>query len=141
MESYTGNVSILMPVKNGMKFLAKSRIDIENNLAPDDEVVIIDDSSNDGTEKFLMEWAKAQSKLRVIKSKGNGIVDALNLGLRECSNQWIARFDVDDEYEPDRITKQKNLISQNPVAIFSDYDFIDDFGTNFGLITWRHTHC
>jgi glycosyltransferase involved in cell wall biosynthesis len=135
MESYTGNVSILMPVKNGMKFLAKSRIDIENNLGPGDEIVIIDDNSDDGTEKFLLNWEKQQAKLNVVKTNGSGIVNALNLGLKECSNQWVARFDVDDEYVSNRITKQKNYINQNPVAIFSDYDFIDDFGNNFGSIT------
>jgi glycosyltransferase involved in cell wall biosynthesis len=135
MESYTGNVSILMPVKNGMKYLAKSRFNIENNLGPNDEVVVIDDNSDDGTDKYLIEWAKVQNRLHVIKLRGNGIVDALNLGLQECSNQWVARFDVDDEYESNRIAKQKNLINQKPVAIFSDYDFIDDFGNNFGSIT------
>ena len=124
-----------MPVKNGMKFLEKSRIDIESNLGPGDEIVIIDDNSDDGTEKFLIEWAKVQDKLNVIKTKGSGIVDALNLGLKECSNKWVARFDVDDEYVSNRITVQKNYINQNPVAIFSDYDFIDDFGNNFGSIT------
>jgi glycosyltransferase involved in cell wall biosynthesis len=124
-----------MPVKNGMQFLAKSRIDIENNLGPSDEIVLIDDNSDDGTEKFLIDWAKVQDKLNVVKTKGNGIVDALNLGLQECNNQWVARFDVDDEYESNRITKQKTFTNQKPVAIFSDYDFIDDFGNNFGSIT------
>jgi glycosyltransferase involved in cell wall biosynthesis len=47
MESYTGNVSILMPVKNGIKYLSKSRLDIEKNLGPNDEVLIIDDNSDD----------------------------------------------------------------------------------------------
>ena len=124
-----------MPIKNGIKYLEKSRVDIEKNLGPNDEVVIIDDNSDDGTDKFLNEWAKVQDRLHVIKSKGSGIVDALNLGLNECSNQWVARFDVDDEYESNRIAKQKTFINQKPVAIFSDYDFLDDFGNNFGSIT------
>ena len=124
-----------MPIKNGMKYLAKSRVNIENNLGSGDEILIIDDNSDDGTEKFLIEWARVQDQLHVVKSKGNGIVDALNLGLKESSNQWVARFDVDDEYESNRLTKQKIFINKKPVAIFSDYDFIDDYGNNFGSIT------
>ena len=124
-----------MPVKNGIDFLPMIRKDIESNLGPGDEIIIVNDNSTDGTSPYLKTWAGSQSQLRVIDSSGEGIVDALNLGLATASNKWIARFDVDDRYHPKRIDKQRTHISKSAVAIFSDYEVIDDMGASYGQIS------
>jgi glycosyltransferase involved in cell wall biosynthesis len=128
-------ISFLMPVKNGIKYLEKSRFGIEENLGSRDEILIVDDGSDDGTTDYLADWQIEEKRLRVIRNNGKGIVSALNLGISECNNEWIARFDVDDEYSGQRIKKQRNEINKTNVAIFSDYDFIDDNGKGFGSIT------
>jgi glycosyltransferase involved in cell wall biosynthesis len=128
-------ISFLMPVKNGINFLPIIRKNIENNVRPGDEIVIVNDGSTDGTGRYLKSWAESQSQLKVIDSSGEGIVDALNLGLTTASNNWIARFDVDDRYHPMRIDKQRTYITKGAAAIFSDYEVIDDAGTSYGKIS------
>jgi nitric oxide reductase large subunit len=61
-------------------------------------------------------------------------VGALNLGLREASNEWIARFDVDDRYEISRLDEQRVCISSNVIGIFSDYDFFSEALPYLGTI-------
>jgi hypothetical protein len=61
-------------------------------------------------------------------------VDALNFGIKNSKNNWIARFDVDDKYSKDRIEMQRQLISEDVVAIFCDYMFIDVNGKSLGKV-------
>jgi glycosyltransferase involved in cell wall biosynthesis len=135
MKPSDTHISFIMPVKNGIDFLPVIRKDIESNLGSDDEIIIVNDNSLDGTGPYLKSWAKNQSQLRVIDSSGDGIVDALNLGLAKANNDWIARFDVDDRYHPMRIEKQRTHITKSAVAIFSDYEVIDEMGTSYGKIS------
>jgi len=132
MTTRTENISVLMPVKNGSKYLTKIKQDILANIKESDQVVVIDDGSSDNTKKILDQWRSDIENITIITTKGIGIVDSLNLGMKACENDWIARFDVDDEYARDRLDKQSKYINSKNVAIFADYDFIDDFGNSFG---------
>lgn len=130
----TKAISAVMPVRNGEKYLDNLTEIIDSNLAENDELIVINDNSDDGTLNKLQSWAKRNSKIRVITNKGDGIVDALNLGISESHNEWIARFDVDDLYSSNRLTIQRESISSNHVAIFSDYHFFASQNDNLGTI-------
>lgn len=123
-----------MPVKDGAQFLAASITDIDANVLADDEILVIDDGSTDETGKILKAWAKRNALVRVITTPGGGIVEALNLGVIEAANDWVARFDVDDRYVESRILEQRKVISNGCSAIFCDYRFNDPKGNNLGVI-------
>ncbi len=86
-----------------------------------DEIVVINDGSLDGTTEFLSLWSKDNPALKIVNNKIPGLVNALNLGIKECSNEWIARFDVDDTYSLHRLDLQAEAIHGDTAAIFSDY--------------------
>ena len=123
-----------MPVRNGEQYLESSITAIEKNLEPEDEIIVVDDGSSDATNKILLEWKKTQDNLTIIKTSGKGLVFALNLGIEEASHAWIARFDVDDRYESNRINSQRNLFNQDIAAIFCDYTFNSSKKSNLGWI-------
>ena len=125
MES---RVTALMPVKNGAVFLKKSLPQLQLSCKTTDEILIIDDFSDDNTADIVKDAAKTDQRIRLLSNSNHGIVGALNLGLSEASNEWIARFDVDDHYEVGRLEEQRVSISANVIGIFSDYDF---FGEDF----------
>lgn len=125
MES---RVTALMPVKNGAVFLKKSLPQLQLSCKAKDEILIIDDFSDDKTAEIVKDASKADQRIRLLNNSNPGIVGALNLGLSEASNEWIARFDVDDHYEVGRLDEQRVSISANTIGIFSDYDF---FGEDF----------
>jgi glycosyltransferase involved in cell wall biosynthesis len=135
MSIKTNPLTFLIPVKNGYNYLNNFRKIIESNANPHDEIVIIDDGSNDGSNEFLKAWSKSQNNIKLIVTSGIGIVESLNLGIKHSTNQWIARFDVDDDYEPNRINLQKNSITNSTAAIFTDYDFIDNDNNSYGYLT------
>ena len=128
-------ISFLVPIRNGLRYLNRFKTIINNNASQQDEVVIINDGSTDGTSDFLKTWAKEQDNIKLLKTSGVGLVQSLNLGLSQSTNRWIARFDVDDDYKPNRITVQRESIKTGTVAIFSDYDFIDEINVRYGSMS------
>lgn len=128
------NLSILMPVKNGEKFLPRIISSIEGNVLDNDEIIIIDDGSEDRTQTILLNWARENQKVRIIRNPKSGLVEALNLGVQESKFNWIARFDVDDRYTADRLALQRALISDSVTAIFCDYEFFSTEETRLGII-------
>jgi glycosyltransferase involved in cell wall biosynthesis len=127
-------ISVLMPVKNGAQFLSTSIQNIESNVAPDDEIIVVNDGSIDETSQILKSWARRNTNVRLLDSGSRGLVSALNLGISEAENKWIARFDVDDEYSDSRIAEQRKLITQSTSAIFCDYRFHNPSGKSLGVI-------
>ena len=127
-------LSVLMSVRNGEQFLPNSIKDIEFNVSENDEIIIIDDGSNDQTGALLRNWERSNNHVRVITTEPIGLVKALNLGLKEASNDWIARFDVDDRYPKNRLSSQRSLISSETSAIFCDYEFWAETYASLGVI-------
>jgi glycosyltransferase involved in cell wall biosynthesis len=127
-------LSVLMSVRNGEQFLPNSITDIESNVSLDDEIIVIDDGSHDETGNMLRNWERTNGRVRVITTEPIGLVKALNLGLKEASNDWIARFDVDDRYPRNRLSTQRSLISSETSAIFCDYEFWAESHASLGVI-------
>lgn len=128
------NLSVVMPVRNGELFIDNALGQIQKNISPSDEVIVIDDGSEDSTLIHLDRWLKVFTNLRVIRRPKIGLVEALNLGIIESKNTWIARFDVDDIYDANRLNLQRKLIYPGAVAIFCDYRFFMNSSKNLGII-------
>ena len=128
------NISGVLPVYNGEKFIDASLPFILKNLKDNDELVIINNGSTDNSNSKLEKWAHSDSRINLITSKTSGLVNALNLGILECCNNWVARFDIDDNYETDRLKHQRASLNENTVAIFTDYDFFSDSCNYLGNI-------
>jgi glycosyltransferase involved in cell wall biosynthesis len=129
------SVTLLMPVRNGEKHLDRAKQSLIANCGKFDEILIVDDGSTDSTSKILQSWCRDNPNIRIVSSsKSSGLVNALNLGIAESTNKWIARFDVDDIYPTYRISKSREILLTNPVAVFTDYSFISEKNTNLGYM-------
>jgi glycosyltransferase involved in cell wall biosynthesis len=128
------SITLLMPVKNEIQFISRALSQMVDNMSVGDEIIVVDDGSIDGTWEFLQDYAKQSRKLTLLKNPGKGIVDALNFGVQNSNNQWIARFDADDLYPNNRLTLQRELCTEDVGVIFSDYSFRSLSGQNLGQI-------
>ena len=127
-------LSVLLPVRNGMLYLARAQASLVENCEEHDEIIVIDDGSTDGSSEFIKEWAKTEPRLRVIAGEAKGLVHALNSGIAASQHSWLARVDVDDQYAPNRLKVQRELIQDGVVAIFSDYQVLSHDGKDLGTI-------
>jgi glycosyltransferase involved in cell wall biosynthesis len=123
-----------MPVKNGRRFVERTLPQI-SAMARGAEVVIVDDGSSDGSYEFCQLYSQENKNFRVVRNPGVGICDALNHGIGITHKEWIARCDIDDDYELFRLDEQIQLINATKaILVFSDYDFYSDSGTYLGSI-------
>jgi glycosyltransferase involved in cell wall biosynthesis len=127
-------ITLLMPVKNGERFLPSSFETLRQNCGPNDEILIVNDNSTDNTSAILQKLVGTSSNVVIVNNSNPGLANALNLGLTVASNEWIARFDVDDKYPSDRIELTRVNISNDSVGIFSDYSFVSDQGRKLGTM-------
>jgi glycosyltransferase involved in cell wall biosynthesis len=126
-------ITHLMPVRNGERYLEQAWKGILQNFEHEDEVIIINDGSTDQTSNLLCQIGSEFPDLRIITTKSNGIVSALNTGFLESTNSWVARYDVDDRYPVDRISMQRRLIADDVSVIFADYKMQLENGFNMGF--------
>lgn len=121
-------LSVLLPVRNGMPFLADA---VESMLAQtfvDFELLVINNGSTDGTAGYLETIT--DPRLRVLAPGSIGLARSLNLGLAEAKGEYIARQDADDRSAPDRLARQAEYLDAHPeVAVLATcVNFIDQDG-------------
>ena len=77
-----GLVSIIMPFKNTWTFLTECLHSIRNQEYTEWELLAVDDHSTDGSYKLLIHFAEMDTRIRVFKNKGKGIIPALRTGYK-----------------------------------------------------------
>jgi glycosyltransferase involved in cell wall biosynthesis len=127
-------LTLLLPVKNAELFLPQAILQVEANLSPVDQVIVIDDGSSDSSIKLVSGWADRNPQVMLNFNPGNGLVDALNFGVSLAKYEWVARFDVDDTYLPNRLKLQEPALVAGTAAVFSDYQFIGPESQYLGFI-------
>lgn len=93
-------VSIIVPVYNNKKYLNKCIGSILNQTYKNLEIILVDDGSDDGSEKIVDEYAKKDARIKVIRQQNAGQSAARNAGLRLASGEFISFVDSDDEIAP-----------------------------------------
>lgn len=96
-------ISIIVPVYNGEKYINRCLDSILNQTFKDTEVIIIDDGSTDGTGKICDDYSKKNSQMIVYHKLNEGLICARKEGIRLAQGKYIAWVDADDWIEPNFI--------------------------------------
>lgn len=107
-------ISILMPVRNEAIYLQATLDSVNRQTLTDWELIAVDDGSNDHTPDILAKAAIKDSRIRIIRRDGGGLVAALNSGLEACCAPLVARLDGDDICHPLRLELQAAWMAANP---------------------------
>lgn len=115
-----------MPVYNEQKHLKESLESILNQTLKEFEFIIIDDGSTDGSLKIIESYK--DSRIKLIKSNHQGMVNQFNYGVRSAKASLIARMDADDIAEKNRLEEQLYFLKNNPEVdiVGSNVLFIDE---------------
>ncbi len=103
-------VSVVLPFRNAGSFLSPAVDSVLRSTFPAYELLLINDGSCDGSEIEANNIGTAQPRVRSIPNSGSGLVDALNTGLAQSRAEFVARMDVDDLCEPDRLSLQYEML-------------------------------
>lgn len=99
-------VSIIIPTFNNVALISKAINSVLEQTYTNWELLIIDNSSNDGTKELVSKFQN-QNPIRLIKFyeiSNNGIIArSRNVGISNAHGEWIAFLDSDDWWEPDKL--------------------------------------
>jgi len=89
-------ISILIPFKNTAEFLSECLQSTINQSYTNWELLIVDDNSSDNSFNVVESFAKQDSRIKLLKNNGFGIISALRLAFSKSEGELITRMDSDD---------------------------------------------
>jgi GT2 family glycosyltransferase len=107
-------ISVIMPVRNGAKWLAEAVASIRTQDFGEFEFLIVDDGSDDDTAAVLSGFAADDGRIRLLRQTPQGIAAALNNAIATARAPYLARLDADDRAKSDRLGKQFAFMEAHP---------------------------
>lgn len=89
-------ISVIVPVYKAEKYLLQCVESILGQSFEDLEILLIDDGSPDNSGKLCDEFARKDSRVRVIHKENGGVSTARNTGLDAAAGEYITFVDSDD---------------------------------------------
>ena len=89
-------ISVIVPIYKVEKYLKKCVDSIINQTYKNLEIILVDDGSPDNCPKICDEYAKQDSRIKVIHLENGGAGRARNIGYSFASGEFISFIDSDD---------------------------------------------
>lgn len=113
----TPQVSVVMPVRDGQRFLSLAIESVLSQTVRDLELLVVDDGSGDATPEIVRGFSARDDRVRLVQQPPSGISAALNAGLEAARSPWVARLDADDVALPERLERQLAAARSRPDVI------------------------
>lgn len=103
------SIGVVVPIYNTKKYLVQCIESILNQNYEELQIVLVDDGSDDGSEKICDEFAKRDSRVRVIHQVNKGKLESRYIGAFNLRTDYVTFVDSDD------------WIADDTYSIFSEY--------------------
>jgi glycosyltransferase involved in cell wall biosynthesis len=108
--------SILVPSYNPAPFFETAMRSALDQMDPDDELLIQDAGSSDGTQKIIAELARADQRVKPVIEPDRGQSDGLNRALARAKPSWVIWLNSDDVLLPSALDGLRKAIVEHPEA-------------------------
>ena len=128
-------VTVLMSVYNGERYLRESIESILNQTFSDFEFLIINDGSTDSSREIILSYDDPRIIL-VDNEENMGLAKSLNIGIHRARGVYIARQDADDVSHPSRLKIQYDYMETNNCDVTCcRYQYMDKRGKRLLLVS------
>lgn len=133
-------VSIIMPFKNAEAHLRSCLDSICSQSMENWQLCAVDDHSTDGSFDLVKSYSELHPNIHLIRSKGHGIIDALQTGYQMASGNYITRMDADDIMPEQKLEKLLSLLLESPAGTITTgkVKYFSDGLLNQGYIRYEH---
>ena len=91
------SVSVIVPVYNVEKYLARCLDSLLGQTQPDIEILVVNDGSTDTSGRIVDEYAqKYPDRIRAFHMENEGVSAARNRGVAEAEGKYLTFVDSDD---------------------------------------------
>jgi len=106
-------VSVIIPCYKSRKFIDRSLGSVLEQTYHNFEVLIVDNSSNDGLEKYVRELN--DDRIQFFAVENEGVIGlSRNIGIDNASGDYVAFLDSDDSWESKKLEKVMEVMVANP---------------------------
>ena len=110
MNPVIPEISVIIPVHNGEKYLAEAIQSILDQNYESIEILVIDNASTDGTARIARKFAT----IRYFFLEEKGLANALNRGVHESRGALLSFLDADDLWRPNKLGLQLEAFDRDP---------------------------
>lgn len=135
-------ISVVMAVYNGKSYLPEQLDSILRQLRDTDELLVLDDGSEDGSRELLRAYAQKWKQIRLyLNDKRMGPVQNFGQGLAMAAGDVIFLSDQDDIWQPEKAETVCRAMKAGakPQLVLHNAQFMDAQGKklNKTLFQWR----
>lgn len=120
-------ISIIMPVYNVEEYVAKAIESILAQTFKDYEFLIVDDGTKDKSGEICDEYAKKDSRIRVIHKENGGAPSARNTAIDLAKGKYVYFLDSDDWAESHMLSDMYMLAERNHAHLVVCGYYIDTY--------------
>jgi glycosyltransferase involved in cell wall biosynthesis len=118
------NVSVCMATYNGEKYIHRQLTSILDQLSDDDEVVVVDDCSTDGTVATIARIGDRRIGVH-INDRNRGEVFSFDRAMMLAKNDFLFLSDQDDVWVPGRVTlMRQRLVDSGASVVASNFRWV-----------------
>lgn len=128
---------VLLPVKNGIDYLAEAIDSICQQTFKDWRLLVLDHGSTDGSLELAQRYAEQDPRIEVYCLPwAHGLSGLLNAGLDMCNGKYVLRQDADDISLPNRMQVLFHALEEDEelVLVGSLGDVVDAEGRKIGML-------
>src|SRR5574341_1069557 len=133
-------VSVVIPVFNGVSFVAKAVASVRAQTVKDVEILVVDDGSVDGTQTVLDDLRRTMG-ITWFQQEHGGPARSRNRGIQASRGEFVALLDCDDVWLADKLEAQLAVMDRRPEVglVHTDYESVDQDGTVLERVRARHS--
>lgn len=131
-------IDVLLPVKNGLDFLAQALDSVCAQTFRDWRLLVLDHGSSDGSCELAQAYRERDARIEVhVFPDAHGLAGLLNRGLDLCDCDYVMRHDADDVCFPERMAIALAAFEHQPdcIAIGGQADVINGAGADIGVVS------
>ena len=109
--------SVIVPIYNIEKYIRKCIDSVLVQSFADYELILVDDGSPDKCGEICDEYAKKDSRIKVIHKENGGLVSARQAGIKVAGGEYVIHLDGDDALLPEALKNASEIISKTDADI------------------------
>jgi glycosyltransferase involved in cell wall biosynthesis len=137
MPPTQSTLSVIMPNYNHARFLPYALEAILGQTRPADEIIVIDDASQDDSLSVIERYRGRHARFQLVRNTQNlGVVRNLNRGIELAGGDYVYCAAADDIAHPGLLARGLALLAEHPqAALYSARcHIIDAEGRNRGVL-------
>ena len=112
------SVTAVIPAFRSEKVVIRAIESVLSQSSPVDEIIVVDDASDDRTAQVVRDFAINHPQIRLIVNNQNlGPGQSRNAAWNLATSEYLAFLDAEDTWQPKKIELQREWFSANPSEV------------------------